>query len=355
MSARDLIIDGYNLMYAAGYCQAEYAAGDLMRCRTRLLAWLLEKLTPAEIGRTTVVFDAREPPPGRPDRMMVRGLTVLFAREQGEADALIEQLIERHFSPKQLTVVSSDHRLHKSVRARRGEAIDSERFLEEKERRRPRVVEPAPEKPVPEKPMAPSKTVGPGVAASGGSTGSTEEWLREFGTINVHEAVEESSLPPPRDVIVPAAKEVTERGGPRPAKKPGPSGNAESKLPQAEDTEGWLEVFTRAGDAGEPNGRGESQRISRRAEAAFKGGGPRVTPGEETELARRRAGLDRMGEGAARPAVPIAAAPSSSMPSEGDASVEESQVDYWMKLFGEVSEGGDTAKRSDLPRRPRDV
>ncbi len=38
MSARDLIIDGYNLMYAAGYCQVEYAAGDLMRCRARLLA-----------------------------------------------------------------------------------------------------------------------------------------------------------------------------------------------------------------------------------------------------------------------------------------------------------------------------
>jgi predicted RNA-binding protein with PIN domain len=352
MSARFTIIDGYNLMYAAGFCQVEYAAGDLMRCRARLIAWLLEKLTPAEIGRTTVVFDAREPPPGRPDRVVVGGLTVLFARELGEADALIEQLIEQHFSPKQLTVVSSDHRLHKASRARRGEAIDSERFLDEKERRRPRVVEPVAEKPTP---MAPSKAVGPGASASGGSTGSTEEWMREFGTIDVDEAVEESSLPPPRDVVKPAVKEVAARG-PKPVKKPaGPAGNAESKLPQAEDTEGWLEVFTREGAAGDASGRGESQRISRRAEAAFKGGGPRVTPGEETELALRRAGLDRMNEGTVRPATPLAAVPSVSVPSGGDSSVEESQVDYWMKLFGEVSGGGDTTKRSDMSKRPKDV
>src|SRR5690349_20885382 len=45
MSAGILLIDGYNLLHAAGMAQHDYGPGDLLRCRTRLLKWLLEKLS----------------------------------------------------------------------------------------------------------------------------------------------------------------------------------------------------------------------------------------------------------------------------------------------------------------------
>lgn len=372
MSARFTIIDGYNLMYAAGFCQVEYAPGDLMRCRARLLKWLLEKLTPAEIHRTTVVFDAREPPPGRPDRVMIGGLTVLFAREQGEADALIEQLIERHFSPKQLTVVSSDHRLHKSARARRGEAIDSERFLDDKERRRPKPAVEVAEKPA-GLPASPPNSPPKSKPASPVGAASTDEWLLEFGTINVHEDVSDADLPPPRvvDIPKPAAAGSKPAAGKPASKKPTPPTNDESRLPQADDLDGWLDVFTQTGETGDqrsvaarsggrPN---ESQAAARRANEVFRSSLPKAVPGEETELARRRSGLDRLpdtvaGGPASLPST-APAKPTVTGASDEPPPVDDGQVDYWMKMFGEVSGNEDAAKqparRGDHSGRPKDV
>ena len=379
MSARFTIIDGYNLMYAAGFCQVEYAPGDLMRCRTRLLKWLLEKLTPAEINRTTVVFDAREPPPGRPDRVMVGGLTVLFAREQGEADALIEQLIERHFSPKQLTVVSSDHRLHKSVRARRGEAIDSDRFLDDKERRRPKPLAETAEKPPAGAPTGQPAPPARGQAATSSGAGSTDEWLREFGAINVNEEITDADLPSPRVVETAqtsaASSEATSGRKPAPAKpakpKGTPAGNDESRLPQADDLDGWLNVFTRTEGPGDPrnaaaSARGrspESSAAARRANEAFRSSLPQAVPGEETELARRRRGLDRLPDAAAgstvSPPSPAIPKPSSEAAADVPPAVDDGQVDYWMRMFGEVSGKEDVpkppARRGDHSGRPKDV
>ena len=59
MPARFLLIDGYNLLYAAGMGRATYGPGDLQRSRAQLLRYLFSKLTPAEIARTTIIFDAR--------------------------------------------------------------------------------------------------------------------------------------------------------------------------------------------------------------------------------------------------------------------------------------------------------
>jgi len=60
MSAGLLLIDGYNLLYAAGMAQNDYRPGDLLRCRTALLRFLLGKLSAAEIKGTTVVFDVNK-------------------------------------------------------------------------------------------------------------------------------------------------------------------------------------------------------------------------------------------------------------------------------------------------------
>jgi hypothetical protein len=56
-------------------------------------------------------------------------IEIKYAYEHREADDLIETIIRRHPQPKQLTVVSSDHRLQRCAHARRAAAIDSDVWL----------------------------------------------------------------------------------------------------------------------------------------------------------------------------------------------------------------------------------
>lgn len=59
------LIDGYNLLHASGV----FGMGGrtpLEASREALLDWLGEVLSDAERQRTTIVFDAREAPPGLP-------------------------------------------------------------------------------------------------------------------------------------------------------------------------------------------------------------------------------------------------------------------------------------------------
>ena len=119
-----LLIDGYNLLHAAG--MVARGPASLEKSRLALLNFLAESLPPAERQQTTVVFDAAQAPPGLPDRCEHRGLKVLFARGYDDADALVEELIRSDSSPRRLTVVSSDHRLHKAASRRRARAIDSD-------------------------------------------------------------------------------------------------------------------------------------------------------------------------------------------------------------------------------------
>jgi predicted RNA-binding protein with PIN domain len=100
-----------------------------------LLHFLVESLEPAELAQTIVVFDAREPPPGLPREIQFHGLSVRFAVKYESADALIEELIQADFTPKQLTVVSSDHRIQRAARRRKARAVDSEVWYAEVMRR----------------------------------------------------------------------------------------------------------------------------------------------------------------------------------------------------------------------------
>jgi len=129
----DVLIDGYNLLYAAGLAKTKYAPGELDRRRARLLAKLKDLLDPAQLPRTTVVFDARiNPPPDRPDPPS-GPMTIIFAPSDREADDVVEELLAKHSSPQQVLVVSSDHRLHKAARRRGATAVDSDEFLDELE------------------------------------------------------------------------------------------------------------------------------------------------------------------------------------------------------------------------------
>ncbi len=130
-----LLIDGYNLMHAVGFARSRYSQGQLEQARNRLLKFLLVHLRDPELPRTTVVFDAGNAPPGLPPRSNLHGMEIIFARPGGDADTLIEEFISTHSAPRQLRIVSSDHRLQKAARRRKSKFVDSEQFVAELKRR----------------------------------------------------------------------------------------------------------------------------------------------------------------------------------------------------------------------------
>jgi len=133
-----VIIDGYNLLSAVGITGRGLGPGGLERSRLALLNFLAASLRPDQLARTTVVFDAREAPPGLPRVVAHRGITVRFAAGFEDADSLIEELIRADSAPRRLTVVSSDHRLQRAARRRKARAVDSDLWYAEIVRQRRR-------------------------------------------------------------------------------------------------------------------------------------------------------------------------------------------------------------------------
>ncbi|HTI50084.1 MAG TPA: NYN domain-containing protein [Planctomycetaceae bacterium] len=174
MPARFLLIDGYNLLHAAGMARRDYGPGDLQRCRERLLRYLAQKLSAAEIARATVIFDARDPPPDRPAQQVFRNIKVLFANPGGDADVVIQEWLADHSAPKRVTLVSSDHVLQRAARRHRAEFIDSEAFVERLERRRDRSTS-----------AGSGQREGDETKPSGGlSAAETAHWMKIFGELS---------------------------------------------------------------------------------------------------------------------------------------------------------------------------
>lgn len=168
-----LIIDGYNLLHAAGFARDKYGPGQLERCRAHLLAWLSKHLTAAERERATVVFDAAKAPPGLPRHFAAAGITVRFAAPGKDADDTIEELIAAHSAPRQIRVISSDHRLQQGAQRRRGAFCDSEDFVQELNRRGPVTADSAVSQ---GEPRSTNDQSGKDVSET-----ETELWLRVFG------------------------------------------------------------------------------------------------------------------------------------------------------------------------------
>jgi uncharacterized protein len=162
-----LIIDGYNLIHAAGIVGRGVGPGGLERSRLAVLNFVVESVPPAELATTTVVFDAQDAPPGLPREMVHRGIMVRFSTGYESADELIEHLIERESAPRRLIVVSSDHRLHRAARRRKAQAIDSDIWYEQTIAERNLRHRAA--KTGPQKPPAPLPA------------GEVEYWLAKFG------------------------------------------------------------------------------------------------------------------------------------------------------------------------------
>lgn len=138
-----LIIDGYNLLHAAGLIRPRMANGQLERARQKLIGRLVQSLSEAALQDTVIVFDGqgqqgsdsvqeRELPGGQ------RGPEIRFSSAGSDADTEIEQLLAKHSSPAQVIVVSGDHRLHRAAARRKASCVDSDRFLDSLDAEAPR-------------------------------------------------------------------------------------------------------------------------------------------------------------------------------------------------------------------------
>jgi predicted RNA-binding protein with PIN domain len=142
------VIDGYNLMHAMGLLLGNVKPLGLARARLQLQEFLAGAFGD-EAAQVTVVFDAARAPPNVPRTQIYKGLTLLLAVGQQEADDLIETLIAHDSTPKRLMIVSSDHRLQTAARRRGAQAMGSTEFLDFLDDRRQQ--KPAPPEAEPEK------------------------------------------------------------------------------------------------------------------------------------------------------------------------------------------------------------
>jgi predicted RNA-binding protein with PIN domain len=131
-----LLIDGYNLMFAVGLLGKRFGPDGFRKVRQRFLNDLAAALGPIEAHQTTVVFDAAAPPDDGPRELVHKGITVLFAVDDDDADSRIERLIAHHPSPRTLTVISSDRRIRQAATRRKARVETADAFWSKMEDRR---------------------------------------------------------------------------------------------------------------------------------------------------------------------------------------------------------------------------
>ncbi|MBL8828365.1 MAG: NYN domain-containing protein [Planctomycetaceae bacterium] len=199
-----LLIDGYNLMHAAGIIGSGPARTSLERSRIALLKFIAEQVDIVAERQVTVVFDAAGAPPGLPPRLAYRGLDVQFAKGYADADELLEVLIRADTSPRQLTVVSSDHRVQRAAKRRRCLALDSDVWYEQVRQahhaRQRAESEPSP---------VDEKSIDPGVAY----------WLEQFVESSADEKPSEVASPFPDDYLQDVADEFDDAARPSPPRR----------------------------------------------------------------------------------------------------------------------------------------
>lgn len=125
-----LLIDGYNVVAPVAPPGRVPDPSWLNRERNQLMSRLVKHLDAEIRKRTCVVFDAANPPPDRPGEFDVDGIHVRFAVGYPEADDLLEEIIAAHSAPKQLAVVSSDHRVQAAAKRRGSQTFDAQSWLD---------------------------------------------------------------------------------------------------------------------------------------------------------------------------------------------------------------------------------
>lgn len=131
-----LIIDGYNLLHAAGLARRQYGPGGLQRSRFQLIRQLERFLSAEAAKNCTVVFDAFGAPSTDDEKTpttpsLAGSPRIMFAPAGTDADTAIEKLLLSHSAPGQVLIVSGDRRLQRSAERRRAGWVDSEVFWTE--------------------------------------------------------------------------------------------------------------------------------------------------------------------------------------------------------------------------------
>ena len=172
----DVIIDAYNLIFQCGLEGPKRTPASITRSRAKLIQLLAGLLPPEQCANTTVVFDAKRIPLKETHiDSRKQGIRVLFAVGYESADEMIEELVAAHSHPKDLLVVSSDHRIQNAATRRKAKAIDSDVWLDQIES------QPQPDKDSAktsnnDPAQAPSKPVSPEI--------KSHDWNAEFGIEN---------------------------------------------------------------------------------------------------------------------------------------------------------------------------
>lgn len=127
------LIDGYNLALSTGLAKTLAGPGNLERAREKLIGWVRARADEPWRLRTTIVFDAQRY--SVPTALAEQdGLTIRFALDYPNADALLIELIRTHAAPKQLVVVSSDREIQYAARQRGARPVGSLDWFEQVER-----------------------------------------------------------------------------------------------------------------------------------------------------------------------------------------------------------------------------
>jgi predicted RNA-binding protein with PIN domain len=127
---RTFLIDGYNLMHAAGLMAARSPAVKLQKARGKFLDWIADA-DPVRAGtaRVRVIFDAQNGTGDGREKAHRAGVWVRFAPKE-TADDLIEHILAADQLPHRLTVVSNDGRLHEAARRRSAHRWTCEAFMD---------------------------------------------------------------------------------------------------------------------------------------------------------------------------------------------------------------------------------
>jgi predicted RNA-binding protein with PIN domain len=164
------LIDGYNLLHALAPLPKKSGPGGLHHARLRLLD-LLRSAFGDEASHVTVVFDARKSPPGATEVQDYHGIEVRYAIHEQQADDLIEMLIRSAAKPRQLTIVSDDHRIQQAARRRKCVVLSCVAFYDWLEARRNQRDRPVPKQENLSKPQTSTST-------------DKEHWLRAFADLD---------------------------------------------------------------------------------------------------------------------------------------------------------------------------
>jgi len=177
-----LLIDGYNLLNVTTIFGEAGPGTELHRTRLALLDFLAASMDRRGRRGTAIVFDAAGGPPRLPQRLGHEGITVHFAQRYADADEMIEELLQECAAPRNLLVVSSDHRVQRAARQCGAKYVDSDAWYRDiRARNRQRAASPGEQIAKPNEELTPEEL---------------NYWVRQFGDAAKHDGETDGPFPP---------------------------------------------------------------------------------------------------------------------------------------------------------------